>query len=50
MLTKEKIQQKKVISNVILDLKKQPLSTKTKKTIQKLQQQLDQLNEQRTNS
>ena len=39
----EKLNKIQAITNIIIDLKKQPLSTKTKKTIQLLQQQIDEI-------
>ena len=39
----EKLNKIQAITNIIIDLKKQSLSTKTKKTIQHLQQQIDEI-------
>lgn len=43
MELEEKINKIQSITNIIIDLKKQPLSTRTKKTIQFLQQQIDEI-------
>lgn len=43
MKTEEKISKMQAINNIIIDLKKHPISTKTKKTIQLLQQQIDEI-------
>jgi len=43
MEIEEKLNKIQAINNIIIDLKKQTLSTKTKKTIQLLQQQIDEI-------
>ena len=43
MGTEEKISKIQAITNIIIDLKQQPPSTKTKNTIQLLQQQIDEI-------